>query len=104
MSKQYVKGGWEGIHIPSYSIMIRNKTIQESNVQKRIGNLCKNWRKENKITLSQIAELNNVCISTIHAFEKGESDSYIYLLTYILMGLSTYSLIEIWSDYYGRAK
>lgn len=84
--------------------MIRNRTEQEKQVQKRIGAFCKDWRKENEITLSQIAELNNVCVSTIHGFEKGETDSYIYLMTYILFGMPTYPLIEIWSDYYGRAK
>lgn len=84
--------------------MIRNKTTQEMQVQKRIGSFCKSWRTENGITLAQIAELNNVRVTTIHAFEKGMSDSYIYLLTYILLGLPTYPLLEIWSDYYARAK
>lgn len=84
--------------------MIRKKTKQELNTQRRIGQYCKEWRMEKGITQTQIAELNEVTTSTICDFEKGLSDNYIYLLTYILQGLPVFPLIEIWGDNYGRKK
>ena len=62
-----------------------------------IGECCREWRKDNNITVGEMAAYNDCTIQNITAFERGENISGKILLSYIRRGLK---VVEWCDDLY----
>lgn len=53
-----------------------------------IGECCREWRKDNNISIAEMADYANCCQQNITAFERGENLSGRLILEYVNRGLS----------------
>lgn len=54
---------------------------------KKLGNICRQFRLDNKITVKDIARICNYTTWNVYKFEQGKLDSASILLAYLHIGL-----------------